>query len=448
MQPITDGVMYVLSFKPFVLLPIIIFILSLIFRLKVSAAIRSALMISIGFSGIFIVFDYFVKIMHPVIESLILRTGLHMNVLDTGWPPLSAITWSSSLAPVLVLVFIAVNILMLALRLTKTVNIDIWNYWHVIFASVMVYFATKSLLISVISGVIAFIIVLKLAEWSAPMVNRFSGMNGICIPHLSGLTYFPFALVINSLMDRIPGFKNIDANPETIEKKLGLAGEPLSLGFIMGVLLGIGAGYDIKQIGELAFGFAAVVFILPRMCGILGSALIPVSDGMKLFISKNFPVMGKTYIGLDVAVLFGVPSVVSTTLLLTPATLILAFTLPGISFIPLGDLTNLLVPVALISVAVRGNIIRAFIIGVPAVIANLYIASYLAPFLTGMAKSVNFQITDYNGTFTSFLDGGNIFRYWILKASSGDPVCLALIPLVILLLYATWKITKKINAAI
>jgi len=171
MQSFNSAVMFFLGFKPFVMLPVIIFIIAIIFRIKISIAIRSSLTIGFAFIGIFMVFDFFVKIIHPVVTALIQRTGLHMNVLDVGWPPLASITWSFHLAPMLVALFMIINILMLVFRLTQTVDIDIWNYWHLIFLSVMIYFSTGSTLLAIVSPVIAFIMVLKLAEWSAPMVN-------------------------------------------------------------------------------------------------------------------------------------------------------------------------------------------------------------------------------------------------------------------------------------
>lgn len=438
-----NAIMYFLGFKSYVMLPVIIFILAMVFKIKFSTAIKSALSIGIGFIGIFMIFDYFVKIINPVVQAIITRAGLDFNVLDVGWPPLAAITWSFKLAPILLVTFMVVNMVMLVFKLTKTVDIDIWNYWHLILAAAMVYNVTNSVVLTISSSIVVFIMVLKLAEWCAPMVNKFSGMEGICIPHLSGIIYLPLSLIGDKLIDRIPFLNKIDANPEKIQEKIGLLGEPMVFGFLIGIALGIGGGYDVKQTSELAFGFAAVIFILPKMCGILGTALIPISEGMKVFIGTYFPTMGTTYIGLDVAVVFGVPSVVVTSLLLIPIAIFLAFVLPGVNFIPLGDLINLMVPVAFVCIATKGNVIRSIIIGIPIIIGNLYMASNLASFFTKMAVSANYQITGYNGMFTSFLDGGNLFRGWMVKLFSGDLVAVLLLPVVVVLVYFTWKITKK-----
>lgn len=443
MDTIKNAVMYFLSFKPYVMLPVIIFIFALFFRIKLSTAIKSAFTIGIGFIGIFVIFDFFVKIINPVIQALISRTGLKLNVLDAGWPPLAAITWSFSLAPIFILLVMIVNIVLLVTKLTKTVNIDIWNYWHFIFTGALVYNTTHNMLLSILATTVICIITLKLADWSAPLVYKFSGMKGISIPTLSAAAYFPFGILGNKLIDHIPFINKIDANPEKMKEKIGLAGEPMIIGFVIGILLGIGGGYDGKQITELAFGIAAVIYILPKMANIVGTSLIPISEGMKEFIKKHFPSIGETYIALDVAVLVGFSPVVVTAILLMPVALILSFILPGVKFIPLGDLVNLMGSIALVCVATKGNVIRSFLIGIPIVIIHLYTASNMASLYTKLASDVNFKLEGYTGTFTSFLDGGNVMRVWVVKLFMGNTYAIMLIPVFLLGFYFTWRIAQK-----
>ena len=436
--------MYLLSFKVYVLLPAIIFVLATVFGIKLKTAAKSALTLGIGFIGIFMTFGFYVGFINPAITALVARSGLSFTVLDTGWIPLSVITWQFHLAPLLLVLFMAINAALLVLKKTRTVDIDIWNYWHVILVSAMVFAVTGSNALAIAFGIGSFVIVLKISDWSAPLANKHSGMSGICIPHLSGLTYFPIGVAGNALLDRIPGIRKLHANPERMKERLGLLGEPMVIGFLLGIGLGVAGGYSFKATTELAMSFAGVIFILPIMCGILGSALIPVSEGMKEFIGRRFPNMGLTFIGLDVAVLFGIPAVMVTTLLLIPFALLFAFLLPGISFIPLGDLTNLTVPVSFLVLATGGNVIRSFILGLPVVIGNLYLASALAPLFTRMAMNANYKVEGYTGVFTSFLDGGNLLRGWLVYLSSGNPIAFAVIPAVAALMWYARKISKRV----
>ena len=436
---------YVIGFKPYVLLPLLLFTVSLAVRIPIHKAIKSALTIGIGFIGIFIIFDFFVGNIGPAVQALTTRTGLHFNILDVGWTPLAAITWSYKLAPLFLILIIAMNILMLMLRLTKTINVDIWNYWHFIFIGILVYETTGNILLSIAATLTCNIITLKLADWSVHYVERFSSLSGISISTLSGMVYFPIGLVGDFFLDRVPYIKNLHISPETIKKKLGIAGEPIVIGFIVGAILGIGGGYEIKKILELAFEIAAVILILPNMTGILGQGLIPISEGLKVFIKNKFPNLGETYIGLDLAIILGNPSVIVTAVLLTPVAILLAFLLPGVKFIPLGDLANIMGAIVMIVVSTKGNILRAFLISIPIFVGHFYIASAMADTYTILAHKASFSFNGYQGIITSFLDGGNLFKFWIFKVFDGNLIAFSILPVIFVLLYFTKKVSTLLN---
>jgi PTS system galactitol-specific IIC component len=93
--------------------------------------------------------------------------------------------------------------------------------------------------------------------------------------------------------------------------------------------------------------------------------------------------------------------------------------------------------IVMVVVATQGNVVRAFIIGIPIVIGKLYVASVMAGLYTALAHKVNFEFEGYNGVITSFLDGGNLFRFWIVKTLQGNLLALIFIPVAILLLIIT-----------
>ena len=82
--------------------------------------------------------------------------GLDFPVLDVGWPPLAAITWASPIAPLTIVLVLALNLIMLALNVTRTINIDIWNYWHFALVGALVQAVSGSLLLGLATtGLIA-----------------------------------------------------------------------------------------------------------------------------------------------------------------------------------------------------------------------------------------------------------------------------------------------------
>lgn len=443
MNAINNAIQYLLGFQAYVMLPLIIFGVSLIFKMPIKKAIMAALTIGIGFIGIFTFFNFFVETISPVVKALIGRMGLSYNILDVGWPPLAAITWSYKLAPILLILILLLNVAMLALRLTDTVNVDIWNYWHFIFVGAIVYERQHNIILSIAAALITSIIIVKLADFSAKSVKKFSGLSAISISTLSSAAYYPIGVIGDKLLDKVPGIRRLNANPEQIKQRLGILGEPMIIGLFLGLLLGIGGGYDIKATLELSFKMAAVVYILPLMCEILGKGLMPISQNIQDYLKKKYPNMADKYIGLDVAVLVGNPAVVVTSLLLMPIALILAFIVPGVGFIPLGDLPNIMGSIALVVVATKGNIIRSVIIGIPIIIGKMLIATTMASQYTQLAGSVNFKVSGYTGTFTSLLDGGNILRYWIIRVFDGSFQAIALAIAAVIAWFIWHKIKKE-----
>ncbi|MGK3722076.1 PTS galactitol transporter subunit IIC [Priestia megaterium] len=441
---ILEAFQYILGLGPTVMLPIVVFILAICFRVKPGKALRSAVIIGMGFVGIFLIFNLLIESVGPAAKAMVDRTGIDLPVVDTGWPPLAAIAFASPVAPFVIPMVVLLNIVMIMLRWTKTVDIDLWNYWHFAFAGALVYSATGSFFLGLLGAAIATIATLKIADWSAPYIQKRFNLPGVSLPTLSSAVFFPVGVLGNKIIDSIPGVKKLKADPESIQKRFGVFGEPMMIGLILGILIGIIAGFSFDKVLQLGMNLGAVMLIMPRMVRILMEGLIPLSDAIKALLKKKFPDRQDITIGLDISVAIGNPAVISTALLMTPITILLAVILPGNKIIPLGDLSTLTVPMAMIVLACRGNIIRAVIIGIPVIIANLYIASYLAPLVTQVAKSIKFKFPEgASSLVNSFLDGGNPFRYWLVMLSQGNIFAIGAIPVIALVIWWAYKITRK-----
>ncbi|EDQ2666242.1 PTS galactitol transporter subunit IIC [Salmonella enterica subsp. enterica] len=436
-------VQYVLGFGPTVLLPLVLFFLALFFKVKPAKALRSSLIVGIGFVGIYAIFDILTSNVGPAAQAMVERTGISLPVVDLGWPPLAAITWGSPIAPFVIPLTMLINVAMLALNKTRTVDVDMWNYWHFALAGTLVYYSTESFVLGLSAAAIAAIVVLKLADWSAPLVAKYFGLEGISLPTLSSVVFFPIGLLFDKIIDKIPGVNRIHIDPENVQKKMGIFGEPMMVGTILGVLLGIIAGYDFKHILLLGISIGGVMFILPRMVRILMEGLLPLSEAIKKYLNAKYPGRDDLFIGLDIAVAVGNPAIISTALILTPISVFIAFLLPGNKVLPLGDLANLAVMASMIVLACRGNIFRAVITAIPVIVADLWIATKIAPFITGMAKDVNFKMAEgSSGQVSSFLDGGNPFRFWLLEIFNGNIIAIGLIPVLALIIYGVFRLTK------
>ncbi len=65
---------------------------ALFFKVKPAKALRSSLIVGIGFVGIYAIFDILTSNVGPAAQAMVERTGISLPVVDLGWPPLAAIT--------------------------------------------------------------------------------------------------------------------------------------------------------------------------------------------------------------------------------------------------------------------------------------------------------------------------------------------------------------------
>jgi PTS system galactitol-specific IIC component len=355
-----------------------------------------------------------------------------------GWPPLAAITWASKIAPLSIPLVLGINLVMLAAGVTRTLGIDVWNYWHYALIGALLQQVTGSFWIGLAATSLIAVYSIKMADWSAPLVEQVAGLQGISITTLSVNGLYPYGLAANALLERIPGVRRIRWHPEAGRGGVGILSEPMILGVAIGVFLGVLAGYRVRQILELAIHVAAVMFLLPHCGTLIGAGMQPFNLKLKAAIQKVFPHRVGLTVGMDSGVLMGLQSVIVTGLVLMPVSLGLAFVIPGNKTIPLGDLANLVSVLAVIVLATRGNVFRAVLAGVPIVIGYLLIATSLAPLFTRLAAQAGSQ-TSYAGPITAFTDGGNPLRFWFFHLFQGNWIALLLLAPAAALLWLAWR---------
>ncbi|MFB4259572.1 PTS galactitol transporter subunit IIC [Shouchella clausii] len=396
-----------------VILPVAIFLLGLLFGQKPGKAFRSGLTIGIAFVGIFLVVDLLVNNLGPAAQGMVDRLGVELNVIDVGWPASSSIAWASMVAAFIIPLGLLVNVLMLVTKTTKTMNVDIWNFWHYTFTAAMVYVATNNLFLSLLSAVIFQVVCLKIADWTAPMVSKFYDLPGVSIATGSTISYAPGIFLVKGLQ-KLPGVNKWNADPATIEKRFGILGESMFIGLVLGAAIGLLAGYGIGDVIDIGIAMAAVMVLMPRMVKILMEGLLPISESAREWLNKRFGDR-EIYIGLDAAVALGHPSVISTALILVPITVALAIILPGNALLPFGDLATIPFIVAFIVGAARGNIVHSVIVGTIMIAISLYLATDVAPLFTQMAMEGNFTMPEDSAQISSIDQGGNLINWIIVR---------------------------------
>ncbi|MDA3955418.1 PTS transporter subunit IIC [Oceanispirochaeta sp.] len=430
------------EFKAYIMLPFFIIIIGLIIRMPLGRLLKAALQLGTGFAGVFIVFSFFVDNIRPAVEQIIRVRGLDFPVLDVGWPPLAAITWSSPLAPLSIPFIILINIIMIALKTTRTIYIDIWNYWHLALIGALLFAVSHNYFIAFAAITLITIYTIKTADWTAPYVFRESGLEGVTISPVSVVGLLPFAELMDSLYDRIPYVKKWNFNPHTGDSRLNQFADPMVIGFFMGILLGIGAGYSVKTFLELGIHIAAVMYLLPKCGELIGEGISPISNSMKERIQNWFPGRSGLNVAVDTGILMNNKSVIVSGLILMPIALGIALILPGNRTLPLGDLPNLLSVISVTVLISRGNVIRSVFTGIPVVVTFLLISSSMAELFTNLSQGTGMDMGQ-GQLITAFTDGGNHIRFYLYHLFQGNVIALASIPFIGLLLYLSHRRYKK-----
>jgi PTS system galactitol-specific IIC component len=450
MEGFQAAIDYFFSFKAYVMLPIVIFVLALIIRMKVINAFVSSLKVGVGFAGVFIIFNFFVSVIGPAVNSIIETRGLDYPILDVGWPPLAAITWASVIAPLSIPLVLVVNMIMLGTNLTKTIDIDVWNYWHFALIGALIQQVTGNFVLAVCATVMIAVITIKLSDWGGPLVERYSHLEGISITTISASGLLPWGVATEKAFSAIPGLNKITYTPaessEETDSRLSLLSEPMFIGVAIGILFGVLAGYSAKKLLEISIQIAAVMFILPHCAGLIGNGMQAFSLNLKQFITRIFPHKTELYFGMDSGVLMKNKSVLVTGLILMPISILLAFLLPGVRMIPIGDLANLIPVMSMVVIATRSNVFRSVIAGIPVVIGFLYISTSLAPLYTRLSAQTGSTEITYEGYITAFTDGGHHLRFWMLHLFQGNIIAFIVIPAIAFLFFITWRHYKSITS--
>lgn len=405
----------ILSAGASVMLPIMIFIVGLIFRVKPGKALVSGLTVGIGMIGINLVVNLLTTSVGPAAQAMVKRFGFHLTIIDAGWPAVSAGTWAQPIATVMIPIIIIVNLIMIFANMTKTLDIDMWNFWHMGAAAATAYIVTKNFLFGIICGILYEVAVLIIADKTAPSVEKFYGLEGISFPTGSATAYGLLGIPIGWLISKIPGIKKLDVDAQTIQKHFGVFGEPMVMGIIIGAVLGILGGYSIPNIAKIGMTMGGVMFLMPRMVKVLMEGLTPIQDGAKVFLQKHTNGR-KIYLGMDAALSTGAPETLATGLLLVPITLFLAVILPGNRVLPFADLSTIPFFAALIVPSRKGNIVHSVLAGtIVMAIALLMATDYSNVLTTMMHGIVKFP---HGAAQVSNLDtGGNVLNWLILKLS-------------------------------
>ena len=356
--------------------------------MKAQKAISQAVMFGVGFSAMSLVIGYMTESISPAAEAMTANIGKSFNIVDGGWPLLALITWTWRYAFILFPIQIAINAIMFAAGLTKTINVDLWNVWGKVFQALVVHAITGSLAIALATAGVRVVLELILGDALQPRIEAKTGIPGITCPHgllLHMATIYPIDLVLR----RIPALGSTRFDAEFLRSKIGIFAENHIMGFILGVVFGLVGRYSFAQALILGFASATALTLLPITTGLFGDAVTPISEQCKVFMEKH--TKGRqVFIGLDVPILLGASEIWAASMVCVPFTLLWAVALPWNGILPFAGIVNYGLGLAAYYVC-DGNLLRMILLmaGVSTPIF-LWCGNAMAPMVSELALANGF----------------------------------------------------------
>ncbi len=405
---------YIIGLGAAVMMPILFFILGVCIGIKPGKALKSGLLVGVGFVGLSVVTALLTSSLGAPLKDVTQIYGLQLRIFDMGWPAAASVAYNTTVGAFIIPVCLAINIVLLLCKATNTINIDLWNYWHYAFIGAVVYFATESIWYGFFAAIICFVITLVMADLTTrKFQSYYKDLEGISIPQPFCQGFVPFAEGLNWCMDRIPGFNKLDIDAEGMKKKFGVLGEPLLLGVLVGILIGClscrswGEVVDrIPYILGLGIKMGAVMELIPRITSLFIEGLKPIAEATKDLVSRKFKNSAGINIGMSPALVIGHPTTLVVSLLLIPCTLLLAVVLPGNEFLPLASLAGMFYVFPAVLPITKGNVVKTFIIGLVSLTVGLYFVTDLAPWFTLAAQDVYARTGDAAVAIPEGFQGG------------------------------------------
>ena len=383
-----DVFSYIISLGASVMMPIIFTVIGLCIGMKFGQALKSGLYVGVGFVGLGVVTALLTTNFNDPLKAICDLYHLQLNVFDMGWPAAASVAYNTAVGALIIPICLGINVLMLLTKTTSTLNIDLWNYWHFAFIGAVAYFVMgESLAWGYFAAIVCYIITLVLADITAPKFQKYYDLDGISIPQPFCQSFMPFAVVINKVLDKIPGFSRLDVDAEGLKRKFGVFGEPLLLGVIVGILIGVAAHFDVKMVLTLGVTMGAVMELIPRITKLFIDGLKPISVKAQEMVDKHLHGR-KVHIGMSPALVIGHPTTLVVSILLIPTVLIVSVILPGNQFLPLASLAGMFYLFPIVLPYTKGNVVKTFIIGLVALIFGLYFVTDMAPDFTLAANAV------------------------------------------------------------
>lgn len=368
---------------------IILTVLALALGVKWTKAIEGGLKLAIALTGIGAIINILTTAFSKALTQFVESTGINLSITDVGWAPVATITWGSAYTLYFLLIMIVVNLVMLALKRTNTLDVDIFDIWHLSVVGLLVTYYSHNLFFATLLVILIGVMKIINSDLMKPTFNDLLNApksNPMTTTHMNYMMN-PLIMLFDKFFDKfLPFIDKYDFDAAKLNKKIGFWGSKFAIGVYLGIFIGILSHQSVKDTATLAFTAAVCLELFSMIGAWFIAAVEPLSQGISNFASKRLK--GRTFnIGLDWPFIAGRAEIWAAANVLAPILLLEALVLPGNRILPLGGIIAMGFTPALL-VVTRGKLIRMIVIGAIGLPVFLVSGTMIAPFVTATAKAV------------------------------------------------------------
>ena len=381
---------------------IVLTILAIAFKAPIPKAIEGGLRMAVALTGMSAIISLLTEAFGPALNNFVSSTGIALSITDLGWAPLAVITWGSIYTLYFAFICIVLNILMLIMKATETLNVDLFNIWNISIIGLLINYYSKNIVLTSFFVLFIYVMMLLNADAMKPAINKLLDYDDVNITTTAHPSFLiaPFAMIINRLIDIfLPFIDKYDFDAETLNKKIGFWGSKFAIGYYLGVFIGILGKQSVAEIFSLAFTGGVALELFGLVGGWFGPAIEPLSNGVQKMMGKRLRGR-KLLIAIDWPIVASRAEVWAVVNILAPILLIVAMVLPGNKVMPLGGILMTVLTPALLIVT-GGRVIRMTLIGTILIPIYLWSATMVASFITSASIAMN--------NFPAGLDKGQLF---------------------------------------
>lgn len=409
------------TFGASVVVPVIMFIVALFLRVKPKTAMMSAFYAGVGLTGFTWIISEFTPVVTKIIKQMVNNTGISLPVVDIGWQAGSLATFGSTVGLSFFVFGLVLELVLFAFGITKIfMPSNLWNNFSFMIWGTLAYYVTHNFWLSLSLSFFMLLYALVLAEIQADRWSDYFGVKNATVCSLHNIEQTVPAILLDPLWNLI-GVNKVKLTPESFKNKLGVFGEPTTLGIILGIVIGIlgnltslGTLKAWGQILTFSIELSAVMTIFPLVTNVFSKAFSPIAEeieehrqnskGATAGDEEEDAIADKKrwFLAIDDGVGYGEPAAIISGVILIPIMVFIAFILPGNKTLPIVDLISIPYMVESIVAVTKGNMLKVILNSIIWFSLGLYASSWLGTVYTGAISNYGVAIPAGVVLITSF----------------------------------------------